>query len=395
MVRLKRRPNGYGTVKTLSGRRSCPYLPCVSFNGEQKPLNAFSDPDDAFTALEIAKLRYDDKLSAKEAEKRYGDIYKQISNKLELYIFQSNPINTVKPKTTISISKSIPTFKEIYDILDEEEFSKLKSRGQKRSWFNNFDSIHELPICDIEFDDMQFVLDELKERGRKSGTLAHMKVICKQIFEYAVIRKYVKPNEDFSSYLKIKTDNETDSKHHPFTIEEIRKLFKHNTRESKIVLIYIFTGTRPIELFKLTRENIYIDVKCNDDGNEKIISYINTGSKTEAGRNRNIPIHDLIKPFILELINENNMYLFMNDSNNQYIEFRKNIFNNLMEQLNFAHTPYDTRHTFNTLAKVYNMDDFSRKRIVGHKSKDITDDVYTHTILNKLFDEMKKINIEK
>lgn len=55
---------------------------------------------------------------------------------------------------------------------------------------------------------MQFVLDELKERGRKSGTLAHMKVICKQIFEYAVIRKYVKPNEDFSSYLKIKTDNE-------------------------------------------------------------------------------------------------------------------------------------------------------------------------------------------
>ncbi|MCB5607991.1 hypothetical protein LIQ11_19990, partial [[Ruminococcus] gnavus] len=79
-----------GTVKTLSGRRSCPYLPCVSFNGEQKPLNAFSDPDDAFTALEIAKLRYDDKLSAKEAEKRYGDIYKQISNKLELYIFQSN-----------------------------------------------------------------------------------------------------------------------------------------------------------------------------------------------------------------------------------------------------------------------------------------------------------------
>ena len=71
MVRLKRRPNGYGTVKTLSGRRSCPYLPCVSFNGEQKPLNAFSDPDDAFTALEIAKLRYDDKLSAKEAESHF------------------------------------------------------------------------------------------------------------------------------------------------------------------------------------------------------------------------------------------------------------------------------------------------------------------------------------
>ena len=89
------------------------------------------------------------------------------------------------------------------------------------------------------------------------------------------------------------------------------------------------------------------------------------------------------------------MYLFMNDSNNQYIEFRKNIFNNLMEQLNFTHTPYDTLHTFNTLAKLYNVNDFSRKRIVGHKSKDITDDVYTHTILNKLFDEMQKIKLEK
>lgn len=393
MVRLKRRPNGYGTVKTLSGGRACPYLPCITIKGEQKPLVAFADPDDAFKALEVAKLRCDDKLSIKEAKRRYGGIYEKISLKLEMYIAHSRPVNIV-PEKVVDINK-IPTFKEIYEILDTNEFFKLKSRNQKRSWFNNFSSIHELSINDIEFDDMQFVLDELKERGRKSGTLTHMKVICKQIFEYAVIRKYVKPNEDFSSYLKVRTDNESDSKHHPFTIDEIKKLFKHNTRESKIVLIYIFTGTRPIELFKLKNENIYIDVKCNDDGTEKIISYINTGSKTEAGRNRNVPIHVLIKPFIIELLNENNKYLFMNNDDKQYISFRKNIFNDLMGELELTHTPYDTRHTFNTLAKLYNMDDFSRKRIVGHKSKDITDDVYTHTILNKLFDEMQKIKFDK
>ena len=64
-----------------------------------------------------------------------------------------------------------------------------------------------------------------------------------------------------------------------------------------------------------------------------------------------------------------------------------------MKHIGLNHLPYDTRHTFATLAKLYKVDDFARKRIMGHKSADLTDDVYTHTLQNELYTEIQKIKI--
>ena len=73
--------------------------------------------------------------------------------------------------------------------------------------------------------------------------------------------------------------------------------------------------------------------------------------------------------------------------------YRIKSFAPLMEELNLNHTPYDTRHTFATLTKIYKVDDFARKRIMGHKSNDLTDDTYTHTFKQNLYDEINKIQI--
>ena len=49
----------------------------------------------------------------------------------------------------------------------------------------------------------------------------------------------------------------------------------------------------------LLKENIHIN-EVNDDGNNKKVSYIFAGLKSEAGKNRIIPIHKLIEPFIID-----------------------------------------------------------------------------------------------
>ena len=64
-----------------------------------------------------------------------------------------------------------------------------------------------------------------------------------------------------------------------------------------------------------------------------------------------------------------------------------------MKELNMNHTMHDTRVTFTTLCQLNNVDVFSRKRILGHKMKDITFDTYTDTIINKLFVEINKIKV--
>ena len=75
---------------------------------------------------------------------------------------------------------------------------------------------------------------------------------------------------------------------------------------------------------------------------------------------------------------------------NKYLSLYKET----MKRLELDHTePYDTRHTFSTMAKVCHMDDSARKKIMGHKAGNLTDDVYTHEPIDFLIREIDKINL--
>lgn len=57
------------------------------------------------------------------------------------------------------------------------------------------------------------------------------------------------------------------------------------------------------------------------------------------------------------------------------------------------HLPHDTRHTFGTLFTLYKPNNYMVKKILGNKYQDLTKDVYTYTLINKLYEEMNKINL--
>ena len=123
------------------------------------------------------------------------------------------------------------------------------------------------------------------------------------------------------------------------------------------------------------------------------------GLKTDAGKNRIVPIHPLIKPLIENRLQEaaglHSEYLF-NDPNGQqgthmtYDKYRKR-FEKVMKRLNMSHRPHETRHTFITKGKACNMDEYILKLIVGHAIEDITEKVYTHRTVEQLKTEIRKI----
>lgn len=154
-----------------------------------------------------------------------------------------------------------------------------------------------------------------------------------------------------------------------------------------MLLIYIYTGCRLSELLSLDRKQIHIDEPCNDDGVERKISYIITGSKTEAGRNRIIPIHEGIKQYVIdELINKKERIF---DSKRTW--FYMTVLYALNDQLGMNHKMHDTRDTFASLCQLYNIDIYIRKKVLGHKLNDITFDIYTNASKNKLWTEINKI----
>ncbi|MGN1181445.1 MAG: tyrosine-type recombinase/integrase [Faecalibacillus sp.] len=299
--------------------------------------------------------------------------------------------NQLSPELYEEIKKrrdrKIPTFYEIFEIIYKDELSKLSSSASKgyRSWINHFKQIHERTINTISLQDLQEIFDNDKSGH---GTKMHMKVLCSKIFEYSVMHRYINRDDDYTEYIKLGKRNSS-TKHYAFSNKEIRLLMNDNDDIAKILLIYIFSGLRANELLNIKREDVHIDEVCSDDGVERVVSYFVTGSKTDAGKNRIVPIHHLIKPFIIELILKKEKRIIDCD----YNYFRIHIVNPFLEKKQLKHTLHDTRVTFTTLCQLNNVDLFSRKRILGHKMKDITFDTYTSTVINKLYEEIQKIKI--
>lgn len=374
-TRFKRRPNNTGTVVKLSGTRRKPYCARImsderdilTGNKKQISIGTFATREEALNALSIYSLKKSNTITNEEARNLAPDLFDKIQEKTQ---------------------KKIPTFKEIYEILDAEEFSKLSNSARKgyKAWIKHFETIYDRPINNITLADLQFVFDN---DGSKNGTQAHMKVLCCKIFEYAVIHQHISRDDDYTSYIKI-ADYKQSTKHFAFDIDEIKKLQSADTPEAHLLLIYIYTGLRVGELLHINRDNIHIDEKCDDDGTERLISYIVTGSKTAAGKNRIVPIHNDIKQFVIdELIKKEKRLI---DVSYEW-GFNKNIMPMINNMLNTNHTMHDTRVTFASLCQLYKVDVYARKKILGHKLKDITFDIYTKASKNRLWTEVNKIKL--
>ena len=367
-----RRPNNAGTVVKLSGKRRKPYCARVSSNecdiwtGKKKQIviGTFETKLEALNALSLYQLAANKQINDEEIKELSPNIFNRIKER----------------KNT-----QTPTFKEIFDILYKEEFSLLSDSSKRgyNSWIKHFKIIYDRKITDITLQDLQYVFDN---DTSAQGTKVHMKDLCAKIFKYAVIHQYIDRDDDYTEYIKCGKDEGT-KKHYAFSYDEIKCLQEANNDVSKIILIYIFSGLRANELLNIDRNDIHIDEVCNDDGIERKVSYFYTGLKTEAGKNRIIPIHDSIKPFVIDLLLCDKKRLI----DQSYTNFIDSYFKPCLENLNMKHTLHDARVTFTTLCQTNGVDVFSRKRVLGHKMKDITFDVYTDTVINKLFVEINKI----
>ena len=375
MVKFKRRPNGSGTVVKLSGRRRKPFCAKVTLdernliNGEKKRLviGTFETYQEALNALSLYSLTVNNTISKKEAMEIDPEVYQKVQDKM---------------------SKKVPTFLDIYYILDKDEFSLLSPQTQNsmHGAIKHLKKLHYLKIDQIT---LRMIQDVFDEDGSNHSTQVHMKTICTKVFRYAVVNQYIERNDDYTSYIRIAKYEESDM-HRPYTINEILTLKKADTPEAHIMLIFIYTGVRINELLNINRDNIHIDEKCDDDGTERLISYMITGSKTKAGKNRIVPIHDDIKQFVIdELLKPEKRLVDVT-----YANFTtRTVLIKVNKLLNTHHTMHDTRKTFATLCQMNNINVYIRKKVLGHRMNDITFDVYTNESKNRLWTEVNKIKV--
>ena len=352
-------PNGYGCIYKLSGRRRKPY--------------AARKTDKWIIDATTGK--------AKQTYINLGCFETREEAMIALANYNENPYD---------IKTDSITFSEVYEKWNKNYFPTLSSPSSIRTITAAYaycNGLYNMRMRDIKVSHLEGTIINANVGDSTKGRI---KSLFNMMYKYAVAHDIVEKDYAqvmFANGNPIKRDRAKNPL--PFAQNEIETLWNNlQIPFTDMILIGIYSGWRPQELSILKVEDIDLE-----NGTMK------GGLKSDAGKNRIVPIHSVIKPLIenrmKEAIAMQSEYLF-NDANGQqgthmtYDKYR-NRFKKVMSRLKFDHRPHETRHTFITKAKACNVDEYILKLIVGHAIEDITEKVYTHRTMEQLRKEIEKI----
>lgn len=255
-----------------------------------------------------------------------------------------------------------------------EEYKSTRSAASIKSvlcvWAYCED-LKEMKVTEVRSRHLKEVLDKISSPTNKQ----RLKAVLDMMFDYALEYELVTRNyaRDFRLSPEVAKEKERNRKEHQnYTDEEMQVLWA-NTQNVfvNIILIQCYSGWRPNELLELETANINLKE-----------GWMRGGKKTEAGKNRLVPIHSRIRPLIEKYYNPANKYLF----DVSYDQLRHNL-NMLMP----GHRPHDGRVQFVSMCKAAGVDEYAIKLMVGHAVSDITEKVYTRRPVSFFKDEIEKI----
>lgn len=274
------------------------------------------------------------------------------------------------------------TFAEVYERWSERRFPQISPNRAEQfiSIFKALAEFHEKPFADIKLLQLQAYFD--RRTDISSASLQHYKILLSQLYKFA--QKHEITEKNFAQFIEIKKTGKV-KPHKTFSERELAALWEaKEDRDVQVVLILIYTGLRITELLEMPKFRVNVQER-----------YMVGGIKTEAGRDRIIPINWRILPFVEELMQSDSRYLISKQNKGKseaysYHGFRYAIWKPLLKRFGMNHSIHDTRHTFISLMDAAGANKVALKRIVGHKNEDVTEG-YTHKELGQLIQEIDKI----
>lgn len=359
-----RNPNGYGGISVLGGNRRRPFRVRITTGWDY-------DEKTGIQKQKFATLGY--YATRKEAM-------------IALAEYNKNPYD---------LDRNSVTFDDVYTRLTAEIFPKMSISSIRtyKAAYKQLAPLHGAKITSLKKRELQAALDALADMSESSQTKA--KTLIKGVFNYCMENDLIE--KDYSKFLKINVPEEKENIHTIYTMEEIKTLwdnlntpipFEYSKKDVRdifpadLILIAIYTGMRPGEVLQIKCENVHLEER-----------YMIGGFKTAAGTNRIIPLHDDIFPLVKKRIETGGVWLvpYKSDNPPTMNQFRNFYFDPFMEKVGLVHLPHDGRHTFATYADRSDAKPHIIKLIMGHKTGDITKDVYTHISIADMVEAVNKI----
>lgn len=297
----------------------------------------------------------------------------------------------VKALDDVNASKISPerqtyTLADVYDRWSELHYPKITVKAQQ-SYANSYRKaavLHDRRIAELKTEDYQRVLSQMMAAGASRSLCEKERQLFSQLCQYAINQDIIHTN--YSTALVL--PDASAPKTRVLSADEVQAI--RNTADdarlgetARIALTLIYTGMRLNELLTARRENVHADE-----------GYLIGGEKTEAGRDRAIPLHPDIMPYILQWLDGNDTpylipskYGLPRDHNN----VRKS-FNSLMRKLGIEDvTPHTCRHTAATKFAAAGLPPEVTKQILGHADITTTLNIYTHPDVQNLIENARRV----
>lgn len=288
------------------------------------------------------------------------------------------------------------TFADVYQKWSELHFKDVGKKG-KDSYeraFNAAASIHKRPIRELKTEDYQEIINALADAGLSRSTCEKQRQLFSQLCKWAMSNDIISTN-----YVEgLRLPAASPKKERTLTDEEIAEI--RDVAEDKgsrlkltaeMSLVLVYTGMRIDELLSIRREDVYLA-----DG------YLIGGEKTDAGRQRTIPILEPIRMILADwMLNSIGQELLLPTSNGKKKDINavEHSFRRLMEVcgINKKDTPKDQRVTPHSLRRTAatrlvegKAEPTAVQAILGHADFSTTADYYTAHSKEYLLEEMKK-----
>ncbi|MCR5601553.1 MAG: tyrosine-type recombinase/integrase [Ruminococcus sp.] len=271
------------------------------------------------------------------------------------------------------------TLSDIYEIWSKTHFKGVSKSAVElySSMWKRFKNVQEMPVRELRTAHVQEIVNAATSKSSAEIIKAMATMLCKCAMENDIIAK------NYAEFVKIPKFEKKEKR--IFTSEEIKKLWIHSDNKNvQAVLFMIYTGFRIGEVTAITVEDVHLEE-----------GYIIGGEKTEAGKNRIVPIPQSI-PELSAFVHD-----WCKDARTGKLfpmtihKFRTNVFYAALAAAQIDATdltPHCTRHTFASISSAAGVKPEHLQKIIGHANFNTTAEVYIHQDIKTLISEMRKIN---
>lgn len=265
------------------------------------------------------------------------------------------------------------TVDDVFDMYYKEQETKVSLSRLKniKSQYSNFKAIGSKNIVDLTPVILQDFLNNIE---KSSATKLACKSLLKGIYRQAMKMQIV--SEDYTALIEV-GKHEKVLERVIFTKDEIDYLWENASNfVAQQLLILIYSGMRI---------NEYLGLELEDYNQDE--HTLRTGSKTEAGRNRLIPVHSRVRYFLLDILRQGKnkvVYTTFTYHMNRFIKASKGKLQ--------KHRVHDTRHTFASMLNTLGANEVAVTKIIGHSDISTTNKIYTHKDIEELKNTIELIN---